>query len=61
MAKSLTAVGVIMVVVGVLWIFQGLGYVGGSFMTGQQQWTWIGAVTTVIGGLVLLLAYRRKA
>ncbi len=30
--------GVILVLIGTLWMLQGLGIVGGSFMTGQSQW-----------------------
>ena len=59
MGKGLTIVGVILVAVGLLWIGQGLGYVGGSFMTGQQQWTYIGVGTAVVGALLLLWANLR--
>jgi len=37
--------GIILVLLGVLWILQGFGIVGGSFMTGQSQWLYIGVVT----------------
>jgi hypothetical protein len=46
--------GVICLVVGGIWIFQGSGILPGSFMTGQRQWLWIGIAVDVIG---LLLAY----
>ncbi|RUY11426.1 hypothetical protein EOA25_06025 [Mesorhizobium sp. M2A.F.Ca.ET.040.01.1.1] len=35
--------------VGALWSLQGLGLVGGSFMTGQTQWLYIGLVTMLAG------------
>lgn len=37
---------------GVVWIAQGTGRLGGSFMTGQSRWTLIGALV-LIGGIVL--------
>ena len=38
------AAGVVMLLLGGLWTFQGLGYVGGSFMSGSETWTIIGSV-----------------
>ena len=41
------AAGVLMFAVGLLWTLQGLDYVGGSSMSGQDQWAVIGpAVAT---------------
>ena len=51
-------VGGFLILIGAIWIGQGLGYVGGSFMTGQSQWTWIGAATA-IAGLALMFVRRR--
>ncbi|MCL4561333.1 MAG: hypothetical protein M1281_12045 [Chloroflexi bacterium] len=52
--------GVLLVVVGVIWILQGLGVIPGSFMTGQIQYTYLGIVVGVIGGVLLFLANRRS-
>ena len=35
-------VGVIAIVVGAVWVGQGLGYLPGSFMTGVKFWFWVG-------------------
>ena len=35
-------IGVVLVVVGGVWIGQGLGAIGGSFMTGHAEWAVIG-------------------
>ena len=43
---------------GALWIGQGIGWVGGSFMTGQAVWAVIGTVA-VLFGAVLVRAPRR--
>jgi hypothetical protein len=51
--------GVVLVLVGAVWTLQGLGYIEGSFMTGQKLWTWIGLLC-VIGGLVLAVAGLRR-
>ncbi|MEA3535820.1 hypothetical protein [Rhizobium sp. CC-YZS058] len=45
--------GIICLVLGGLWALQGVGLVGGSFMTGQTQWLVIGGVL-VLAGLGLL-------
>ena len=38
--------------VGAVFAGQGLGYIAGSYMTGDIKWFWIGSVM-VVGGLVL--------
>jgi hypothetical protein len=40
----------IMAVVGLIWVFQGLNVIKGSFMTGQIIWTYIGIVVLVLAG-----------
>jgi len=52
--------GVLLVAFGGLWTLQGLGLVGGSFMTGSRLWLVIGLVL-VIAGVALLLRRRRRA
>jgi predicted phage tail protein len=46
-------VGVLLCVVGVVWIGQGLGAIGGSFMTGHPVWAAVG-VPCLVAGLALL-------
>ena len=50
-------VGVLFVLLGGLWTLQGLGVVGGSFMTGSTTWLIIGLVVVAAG--VFLLTRRR--
>ena len=52
-------VGVLLVLLGGLWTLQGVGVVGGSFMTGSRLWLVIGLVL-VIAGVALLLRLRRR-
>lgn len=42
-------VAVLMVVLGALWTFEGLGYVGGSSMTGSSTWAIIGPLVAGLG------------
>jgi hypothetical protein len=52
--------GALLVLVGLVWIGQGLGYVKGSFMTGAMVWAWIGAGTAVVGAAMISLSLRRR-
>jgi hypothetical protein len=57
----LLLVGAVLALLGMLWIGQGLGYINwpaSSFMISQQVWVDRGAVTAVVG-LVLILIARR--
>jgi hypothetical protein len=47
--------GALLVVVGAVWTLQGLGYIGGSAMSGVALWAVVGPVVVVLG---LLLAVR---
>jgi len=50
--------GVLLLFVGCVWILQGINVLPGSFMTGQTKWAVIGAVTLVIGIVLIVLARR---
>lgn len=53
--------GIVGVVLGLLWIGQGMGYVhwpATSFMIGQTKWAWYGLALAVIG--LALIAYSRR-
>lgn len=54
MTPRLTRVlGVALLLVGAVWIAQGLGFLPGSFMTGQRQWAGYGALAAGVGALLL--------
>jgi hypothetical protein len=53
------AVGAILLVVGIVWIFQGVGSLGGSFMSGNSAWAWIGAGAVVVSVPLLIRGNRR--
>jgi hypothetical protein len=53
------AVAVVLIVVGGVWFFQGVGVIGGSFMTGEAVWAVIGVVC-VVAGIALLLTRPKR-
>ena len=54
-------IGVVLVLVGAVWFGQGMGAIGGSFMTGQAVWAVIGAVCVFFGAALLLGARRVRS
>ena len=51
-------IGVLLVVVGVIWVLQGMGVIRGSFMTGSQEWLVNGLIAALIGIGMLVFAVR---
>ena len=56
----LNIVGYTLLVMGTIWILQGVNILPGSFMTGQMQWAYRGAVAAVVGLAALMFANRRS-
>ena len=54
-------IGVVLLLTGIVWFFQGVGVIGGSFMTGEALWAVIGAVCIFFGVALLLGARRARA
>ncbi|MBM6402569.1 hypothetical protein [Phycicoccus sonneratiae] len=52
--------GVVLVLVGLLWTGQGLGWIGGSPMTGVTLWAVVGPVVALVGLLVALRGGRGR-
>ena len=55
----MSVAGVLLILVGIVWILQGINVLPGSFMTGQTKWAVIGVITALIGIALLVLARRR--
>ncbi|WP_067668981.1 hypothetical protein [Nocardia miyunensis] len=53
-------VGVVLCLVGALWIGQGTGNVSGSPMTGHSQWTYLGVVLILVGVVAVVSAFYRR-
>ncbi len=53
-----TAVGVLMTVVGAIWTLQGLGYLTGGRMTGSTVWAVVGPLVAGFGVALVIVAVR---
>lgn len=49
MRGALVIVGLLVLLVGVVFAGQGLGYIPGSFMSGDMKWFWIGSGMVLVG------------
>jgi hypothetical protein len=58
-AKVKWPVIVVLAAVGLVWLGQGIGLIGGSFMSGEPLWAIIGAVMLVGAGVLTVAARRR--
>ncbi|MFD9697512.1 hypothetical protein [Lentzea sp. NPDC059081] len=58
--KLVVGLGVVLVLIGGVWTAQGLGYLEGSFMTGQQLWTTIGLLCVCAGAALLIPWPKRR-
>ncbi len=52
------AISIVLLLVGLLWIGQGLGMLGGNAMSGQSIWALIGIVLVVVAAGVAWTARR---
>lgn len=52
MRSGLIVLGVLVLLAGLVWVGQGLGYIKGSFMTGDMKWFWIG-IGMIVAGVAL--------
>jgi hypothetical protein len=57
---ALIVIGGLVAITGGVWTLQGLGYVGGSFMTGATLWAIIGPVVLLAGLAIVAFALRGR-
>jgi hypothetical protein len=55
----LAVIAVMMVIVGGIWILQGINVLPGSFMTGRMEWAWRGGALAIVGVGLFWLARRK--
>ena len=60
MRWALVVVGILLILIGSVWILQGAGVISGSFMTGSSRWLVIGAVCVLIGIPFAVQGSRRR-
>ena len=53
-------VGVLVGLLGLVWVGQGLNLIKGSFMTGQAQWAAIGVVLILVAAWLLWSAVQQR-
>jgi hypothetical protein len=54
-------IGAVLLVVGIVWIGQGVGLIHGSFMTGEGIWAFFGVIAALIGLGLLRMAVRVRS
>ena len=60
MRIALSIVGSLLVLLGGIWVLQGINVLPGSFMTGQIRWAVYGGISMATGIVLLLWANRRR-
>ncbi|TMD11665.1 MAG: hypothetical protein E6I96_14660 [Chloroflexi bacterium] len=60
MKVGLVVVGVLILLAGAVFAGQGLGYIPGSYMTGDIKWFWIGSGMVVVGIVLGVVGLRSK-
>jgi hypothetical protein len=58
MRLVLKIISILLIVMGIVWILQGINVLPGSFMTGQIQWAYRGAAAALVGLIILIFAIR---
>ena len=61
MKSGLVVVGALILLAGAVFAGQGLGFIPGSYMTGDMKWFWIGSGMIVVGLALGALALLRPA
>ncbi|MFL6024263.1 MAG: hypothetical protein ACJ72O_13070 [Marmoricola sp.] len=57
----ITPLGLVLVLVGLVWFAQGVGWLGGSSMSGETLWAVIGPVVAVVGGILTAIGLSAPA
>jgi uncharacterized membrane protein HdeD (DUF308 family) len=54
-------IGILLVILGAVWVLQGVDVLPGSVMTGDVHWAIYGAIAIVVGIILIAASSRRKA
>ncbi|HEY3085294.1 MAG TPA: hypothetical protein VGK28_07535 [Candidatus Dormibacteraeota bacterium] len=61
MRVGLGVAGGLVLLAGAVFAGQGLGYIPGSYMTGDIKWFWIGSAMVVVGLAIAIAGFLRPA
>jgi len=61
MRWTLLVVGGLLTLVGGVWMLQGSGVIGGSFMSGSSLWFVIGVICVLAGIAIVVQGARRRS
>lgn len=59
-SSFLMPLGLVMVLVGLVWTAQGVGWLGGSPMTGKTLWAVLGPLLALAGAAIAYAGVRRR-
>ena len=59
MRWALLLTGIVLMLIGSVWLLQGANILPGSVMSGQPFWAWVGGIVLIAGVAVFALAMRR--
>jgi uncharacterized membrane protein HdeD (DUF308 family) len=57
----LNVLGCLLIVMGGIWILQGINILPGSYMTGQIVWAYRGGALVLVGVIALIINFRRRS
>jgi len=60
MRRIRLVLAIVLVLVGLVWLGQGIGLLPGSVMSGSTFWAVVGAALVLGGGLLLVVERRRR-
>ena len=55
----LSVIGGLLILIGLVWILQGINVLPGSFMSGKLEYSVLGFIVDVVGVFLILFANRR--
>ena len=58
MRRIWVVIGVLAMLVGVVFFFQGIGALKGSSMTGESFWMWVGLILIIAGAVAVFRGAR---
>jgi len=56
----LIILGILVILVGVVWILQGTNVLAGSVMSNDHKWAYIGGVLDVVGIVLIIIGARMR-